>query len=128
MKSQPQSDQSGYVLTALLVFMVLIIIVTTTSVLVSVSSLRSETLFDSGIVALQAADSGAENAILRLLRDPSYTGESMQVGTADVTITVTGSAPQVVTVVADSGAFERTVQVELERVSGVLQITRWMEL
>ena len=71
-KNTIQSSESGYMLTALLVFLVVIIVVTTTSVLVSVSSLRSETYFDSGSEALAAADSGAENAILRLLRDPTY--------------------------------------------------------
>lgn len=127
-KNTIQSSESGYMLTALLVFLVVIIIITTTSVLVSVSSLRSETYFDSGSEALAAADSGAENAILRLLRDPTYLGETLQVGNSDVTITVAGSAPQVVTVVADSGSFERTVEVRLQRVDGMLQVTSWKEL
>lgn len=127
-KNTIQSSESGYMLTALLVFLVVIIVVTTTSVLVSVSSLRSETYFDFGSEALAAADSGAENAILRLLRDPTYLGETLQVGTTEVIITVVGSAPQVVTVVADSGSFERTVEVRLERVDGMLQVTSWKEL
>lgn len=127
-KNTIQSSESGYMLTALLVFLVVIIIITTTSVLVSVSSLRSETYFDSGSEALAAADSGAENAILRLLRDPTYLGETLQVGNTDVIITVVGSAPQVVTVVADSGSFERTVEVRLQRVDGMLQVTSWKEL
>lgn len=127
-KNTIQSSESGYMLTALLVFLVVIIVVTTTSVLVSVSSLRSETYFDSGSEALAAADSGAENAILRLLRDPTYLGETLQVGNTDIIITVVGSAPQVVTVVADSGSFERTVEVRLQRVDGMLQVTSWKEL
>lgn len=127
-KNTIQSSESGYMLTALLVFLVVIIVVTTTSVLVSVSSLRSETYFDFGSEALAAADSGAENAILRLLRDPTYLGETLQVGNTDVIITVVGSAPQVVTVVADSGSFERTVEVRLQRVDGMLQVTSWKEL
>ncbi len=127
-KSVKQSSESGYMLTALLVFLVVILVITTTSVLVSVSSLRSETYFDSGSEALSAADSGAENAILRLLRDPAYLGETLQVGNTEVIITVTGSAPQVVTVVADSGSFERTVEVQLDRVEGMLQVTSWKEL
>jgi hypothetical protein len=127
-KSITQSSESGYMLTALLVFLVVIIIITTTSVLVSVSSLRSETYFDSGSEALSAVDSGAENAILRLLRDPTYLGETLQVGTTEVIITVVGSAPQVVTVVADSGSFERTIEVQLQRVDGMLQVTSWKEL
>lgn len=123
-----QSSQSGYMLTALLVFLVVIIIITTTSVMISVSSLRSQTFFDGGSEALAAADSGAENAILRLLRDPSYTGETLQVGDSDVIITVVGSSPQVVTVVADSGSFERTIEVNLNRVNGMLEVTSWKEL
>ncbi|MCA9372630.1 hypothetical protein KC921_00860 [Candidatus Woesebacteria bacterium] len=123
-----QSSQSGYMLTALLVFLVVIIIITTTSVMISVSSLRSQTFFDGGSEALAAADSGAENAILRLLRDPSYTGETLQVGDSDVIITVVGSSPQVVTVVADSGSFERTVEVNLDRINGMLEVTSWKEL
>ncbi len=127
-KNIAQSSESGYMLTALLVFLVVIIIITTTSVLVSVSSLRSETYFDAGSQALSAADSGAENAILRLLRDPYYSGETLQVGDSTVVIAVVGSAPQVITAVADSGSFERTVRVELERVDGMLEVTSWKEL
>lgn len=123
-----QSNQSGYMLTALLVFLVVIIIITTTSVMVSVSSLRSQTYFDAGSEALAAADSGAENAILRLLRDPGYSGETMQIGNSEVVIAVAGSSPQVITAVADSGSFERTVRVELERVDGMLEVTSWKEL
>lgn len=123
-----QSSQSGYMLTALLVFLVVIIIITTTSVMISVSSLRSQTFFDGGSEALAAADSGAENAILRLLRDPSYTGETLQVGDSDVIIMVAGSSPQVVTVVADSGSFERTIEVQLDRINGMLEVISWKEL
>lgn len=123
-----QTTQSGYMLTALLVFLVVIIVITTTSVMVSVSSLRSETYFDAGSEALAAADSGAENAILRLLRDPTYSGETLPVGNSQVVITVVGSAPQIVTAVADSGSFERTVQVQLQRVDGMLQVISWKEL
>ena len=122
------SSESGYMLTALLVFLVVIIVITTTSVMVSVSSLRSETYFDSGSEALAAADSGAENAILRLLRDPTYSGETLTVGNSQVVITVVSSAPQIVTAVADSGSFERTVQVQVQRVEGRLQVTSWKEL
>ncbi len=123
-----QSNQSGYMLTALLVFLVVIIVITTTSVMVSVSSLRGETYFDAGSEALSAADSGAENAILRLLRDPTYSGETLPVGNSQVEITIVGSAPQVITSVADSGSFERTVEVQLQRVDGMLQVISWKEL
>lgn len=121
------TQQAGYVLTALLVFMVVILLITTTTVLVSISTLQGELFFDSGMRAVIAADSGAENAILRILRDPTYVGETMQIEGTDVVVTVSSGSPQLVTVVADSGSFERTVQVELERVEGMLQVNSWLE-
>lgn len=128
MKRTKNRKSEGFVLTALLVFMVVILLVTTTMMLVSVSNLKGETYFDAGSEALTAADSGAENAILRLLRDPYYSGETLLVGDSTVVITVVGSAPQIITAVADSGSFERTVRVELERVDGMLEVTSWKEL
>ncbi|HNS65196.1 MAG TPA: hypothetical protein PKJ26_01730 [Candidatus Woesebacteria bacterium] len=121
-------DQSGYILTSLLVFIVVILVITTTSVVVSISGFRSQTYFQGGLEALVAADSGAENAILRLLRDPAYSGETLQVGEAEVVITVGGVGPQTITVVADSGAYERSVQVLVDRVDGMLQVLSWNEI
>ena len=129
MKIRQQAiNQSGYILTSLLVYIVVLLVITTTSVMVSISSLRSQTYFEGGVEALAAADSGAENAILRLLRDPTYTGESLQIDGKDIEITVEGTSPQVITVVADSGAFERTVEVRVDRIDGMLQMLSWKEL
>jgi len=125
---QETLNQSGYILTSLLVYIVVLLVITTTSVLVSISSLRSQTYFEGGVEVLAAADSGAENAILRLLRDPTYAGESLQIDGKDIVITVEGTSPQVITVVADSGAFERTVQVTVDRIEGILQVLSWKEL
>lgn len=122
------NSQKGYVLTSLLIFIVVIVLISTTSILVSISSMRGQTHFDSGRQALMAADSGIENAILRLLRDPDYNGETLEIDGTTVEILVEINNQFIITAVADSGAHEKTVRVTLDRVDGVLQIISWKTL
>lgn len=121
-------DQHGFILTALLVFIVVILIISTTSIAISISSMRGQSFFEGGLVTLAAAESGVENAILRLLRDPEYTGETLAIGGAIVEIEVLATSPTIITVTADSGAYEKTIEVRLDRVAGVLQLQRWREI
>ena len=120
--------QHGYILTALLVFIVVILVISTTSIMVSISSLRGQSHIDAGVATLNAAESGAENAILRLLRDPGYTGENLVVDGVDIELSVLHGTPTIVTSTADSGAYEKTIEVRLVRTNGILQLQSWKEL
>ena len=81
-----------------------------------------------GILTDEMAESGAENALLRLLRDPSYTGETLTIDTGTVTVVVTGAATKTITSTATSGNFVRKVQVVAGYTNGIFSITSWQEV
>ena len=117
----------GQALLMLLVFTVIGLLVTsaaTTLVLVNSSNAQKT---QAGLTVLQIAESGMENALIRFLRNPSYTGETLPVGEGTATITVTGSGPFTLTSVGSIGNFSRTIQVVADY-NNILTVTSWREV
>ena len=124
--------QSGQALLTLLFFMIIGISITSaTAVMILVNS-RSGSFQQQGEVAYQIAQSGAENAMLRILRNPSYTGETLTVGGGTATVVVTGSGtgadPYVIVSTGTLGTFVRKVQVQATYVNNLLQVTSQKEV
>lgn len=121
-------SQSGQALVPLLIFVIVgMIIISFTVSLVAVNS-QNASRYLQGEQALSVADSGIENAMMRLLRDPEYAGGTVSIGSGQAVVTVTGTDPYTVTSVGSVGNFSRTVQVETSRVDGVLQVDSWQEV
>lgn len=120
---------SGQTLIVLMVFMVVAITVISAAVVVTIVNSQSTTKFSQGEAAFAVAESGAENALMRLLRDPYYTGESLPIGNGTAIINVSGNdAARVVTSTGKSGVYTRTVQVTSTYNNNVLTITAWREI
>lgn len=120
--------EAGQTLVALLAFMATALIITTGAVAVTIANLQSASEYSQGEAALQVAESGADNALERLVRDPSYTGETLTVGTGTATITVSGSPSYTITSVGKVGNFRRTIQVSAARSNEIVSVTSWSEV
>ncbi len=83
---------------------------------------------ENGIEVGELADSGAENALLKLIRDTSYTGEVYTVGGATITIVVTGGSTKTIDSTVVSGDFTRKVEVLAAEANNVLSVTSWKEV
>src|SRR5690349_4800975 len=83
--------ESGQTIVALLIFMILIISISTMAAAITIMNIRSNNAISSGEQALDNAESGAENALRQLLRDPSYAGETVTFASGTATISVTGT-------------------------------------
>lgn len=128
MKHFIQHSQQGMVMIALMIFMVVGISITVAAVGLVIDATVASSSQISGESALAIAESGAENAILRILRAPTYSGEVLPVGNGTATITVTGAAPMVIRSVSQIGIYSRAVEVRAQRVSGRLTIVSWQEV
>lgn len=115
----------GQTVVILLVFMVIGITITSASVMILLSESSNTSKFQQALISQQIAESGAENALLRLLRDPTYTGETLTVGAGTATISVSGST---ITSVGTSGNFRRTIQVQTTYTNNILTISSWQEI
>lgn len=121
--------ESGMALVTVLIFGAVAIIVITMGISLMVIQLQSGLQFSSGQEALSVAESGMENALIRLLRNPNYSGETLTFPGATATITVTGTAPnKTVTVVADTLYSVRTIQVTVIEQNGISEVSSWQEL
>lgn len=124
-----KKNKSGQTIVVLLVFVSIAMIITTASIIIMSINNTAATRFDRGQVALDVAESGMENALMRLLRDPNYSGETLLVGEGSVVITVpVGSFPKLVTSRATVGITVRTVQTNVSYSNNNLSVVSWREV
>ncbi len=112
----------------LLVLMTTGIIITSAAVILIIVNSQASSKFSLGEDAYAIAESGAENAILRLIRNPSYAGETLTVGNGSATITVTGSSTKTIVSEGVRGNFRRKVQVVGGYVNNIFTPTSWTEI
>ncbi len=115
----------GQALVVLLVFMLVGLTITTAAVIMVIVNSRAATTFSQSVVAQGIAESGAENALLRILRDPSYAGETLTIGDGSATVEVTGTQDKIITSQGSIGTFIRTTVVGAHIENEVLTVTSW---
>lgn len=118
----------GQTLVFLLVFMTMAIVVSTAAVMVVISNSHASSKLELSLIAYDVAESGAEEALLLTLRDPSYTGGTLTVGEGIATITITGANPKIILSQGVYNNFLRQVQVTATYVGGILTVTSWQEI
>lgn len=124
----PRSEATrGQVLLMLLIFMIIGITVTSAAIGVIITNSINAQKVQSGTVALQTAESGIENGLLRLLRNPFYTGDTININDGTATVAVVGTNPYTITSIGVSGNFQRKIQVEVNY-NEKMTITSWKEL
>ncbi len=121
-------SSKGQAVVTLLIFMVIGVTVTTAGTILIMTSSSSTSALQEGVIARQMAESGAENAMIRLLRDPSYTGETMAIDSGTATITVSGTNPKTILSTGKNGNYIRKIQVTASDVNNILTVTSWGEI
>lgn len=121
-------NQKGQTLVILLVYMVMAIIVTTAAVSMVLVNSRGADKLLQGTTAYDVAESGAETAMVKLLRDTSYTGEALSVAGGTAVITVSGTSTKTIVSKGTLNNFTRSVEVTATNVNNVLTVTSWKEL
>ena len=121
-------SNSGQTLVMLLIYVVVALIITTSAVAIAVVNSKGTDKVYQGTTALDVAESGAETAMLKLIRDPNYTGETLTVNGGSATITVTGTTQKTVTSVGSIGNFTKTIQAIVDTGNDVLTVTSWKQL
>lgn len=119
----------GQALITLLFYVMIILVITTGAVMLIATNALSTTRLQESILAYSVAEAGAENAVIRVLRDPSYAGETnLAVGEGDVDIEVTPGNPVVIVSTGTLNNFKRKIEVSLTRTSGFYNILSWKEI
>jgi hypothetical protein len=120
-----KKSQKGDILVTLLFFMVISIAIITSIVFIVINTLKSGTNFEQGMLAYYAAETGIENALLRMIRNPNYSGETLTLDQGAVLIEVNGN---VITSTATVTNSIRQIQVETVYNNNILEISSWKEI
>jgi len=120
--------EKGQALVTLLFFVLISLTITSGAIIIIIANSLSASKLEQGNLAYYAAESGVENALLRLLRDPSYAGETLVIDGTTAQIIVTGINPKTVDSTGISGNFKRKVQAQALFNNGLYTFSNWKEL
>lgn len=128
MEKRYRDTQSGHALVILLVFVTVALSVSLAAATLSAYSITNASNMQISLLARNVAESGMENALLRLLRDPSYVGETLTSTEGTAVVTVTGTTTKTITSVGTVGNFKHTVAVTASYTNGILSIVSWNDV
>lgn len=123
------AERGGQALVSLLVFMVIGIAIAGAAITVSIINSQATAGYLAGEQALSAADSGIENALIQLLRNHAYAGETLTLGGANAIITVSAVGNSF-TVLSEgiSQNIRRKVQATASLTGTILTVNAWTEV
>ncbi|MBI4079240.1 MAG: hypothetical protein HY429_03000 [Candidatus Levybacteria bacterium] len=121
-------SQAGSALVTLLFFSVIAAIITSSATIIILINAQGANTLEQGMNALSIAESGAENAYLRLIRDTTYTGESVALDGGTAVIQVTGTNPKVIRSQGTIGLYTHIVEVEVQITNNEYTISSWKEV
>ena len=116
---------NGQILVTLLMFVLIALTVISVTITTVISNSQSATSAQQGVSVYYVAEGGAENAMMRLLREPSYQGETLTIGDGSSTSAVNGST---ITVIGTLGNFTKKLQIDISYTNNKLTVTSWREI
>jgi len=125
MRKNIKRIQLGYTVVMLLFVMSISMAIASGIVIVVLNNILSTTSLEQGTVAYFAAESGTENALLRLVRDPFYSGETLPIDGGSVLIQV-GNGIATSTATIDNSV--RKIQLDYVYNNNILTVTSWKEI
>ena len=122
------SGEDGQALITLLFFSIVGITITSAAAVVIAVNSLSTSRIQQGLTAYSSAEAGIENTLLRLLRDPNYTGETLTVGEDTVEVIVTGANPKIISSQAKEGNSLHKIEVQAQYSDNILTVLSWKEI
>lgn len=123
-----KNNQSGQTLVALLFFVMIGIIATTSATIILFTNLKSEAFFQEAESARSLSELGIEKALISLLRDPSYQGETINIDGNSVLVSVTGGTTKTIESISTIDSFSRKIQVTVSFNNNTLTTNTWKEI
>ncbi len=120
---------SGQAVITVIFIAVIGMFISTGAIFSVANALESSSIQELGSSAFQAAESGIEYGVLRLMRDPTYTGGTMSVGSSGTcTVTITGSPEMTIQSIGTVGSVSRKIVATAHYNNLILVIDSWKEV
>jgi len=120
-------ERGQALITFLYIMIIGMTIASAASVIMLINLIGGGTM-ESGEIAYYIAESGIENAILNLLRNPSYMGENLVIGGGNVTTEITNQNPLTILATGRYNNIVRKIEVQTVYNNNVLTISSWKEI
>lgn len=120
--------ERGQALVTLLFFSIVAITITSAAVMLTLSQTKTGSTIGLSHEVYYLAESGAENALLRLLRDSSYNGEQIILPNGTILIQITGTNPKTIISQASASGIIRRVKIVADYTNTILTVLSWKEL
>lgn len=118
----------GQALVTFIFFIAIMTTVTSGALAIVVNSSYGRTKAQLSSEAYTLAESGVENALLRIVRDPDYSGETMNIGDSEIVVAVTGDVVKTIISTATTKDFVKQITATTSYNSnGELTVTSWKE-
>lgn len=118
----------GQALITLLFFTIVSITIISTVAIVTLTQAKTTNIKVMSEATYFYAESGVEEALVRLLRNPTYSGGNLSIDQALITIQVTGVNSKIITSVATYLGIKRTIQVDVDYSNNILRVISWKEI
>lgn len=122
------TKQRGQALITFLYIMVIGMTISSAAAVIILINLIGGGTMERGEIAYYVAESGIENAMINLLRNPSYTGETLNVGGGNVTVEITNQNPLTILATGRYNNNVRKIEVQALYNNNVLTISSWKEI
>ena len=123
--------KKGQVLITLIIFVAIsMIIISATVTMIAVNS-EAASVNQQSLLIKQAAENGIENALLRLLRDPSYSGETLPASISgyNTVVTVTGDElNKTIISTTTTDNYQRKIKVKINYNDSIMIVTFWQDV
>jgi len=120
--------QTGQALVLVLVVAAIVLTVSTVAIGVAISSSYSTLRQQNDLLTFAVAESGAEESLIRLLRNPNYSGGNLLVSGGNATITVGGGQSLIVNSTGEQNNHQKKIQLEFNRAQTVITVSKWGEI
>lgn len=119
-----RKNQKGQALISLMFFIIIALFLISAAVVMMIASAESTGKLEGEEVVTRVADSAAEEAILKLLRDPAFTGDDLTLPDGTAGVNVAGGT---ITVNAVAGKFTKKLVIGTSFANNVLSVVSWKE-
>jgi len=121
------NSQKGQALITLLFFMIIGVAIISSAALVLSAGILSSSTSEQGLAAYYVAESGAEDGILYLLRNPAYSGSlpPVPVGLGQASVSINNGT---IISTGSYGTTVRKIQIQTTNSGGAFTISSWKEI
>ena len=125
--NQPRSDrgQKGQVFITMLFFVIIGVTIISAETIVLFTNILSGSATEQGTNAYYAAESGIEEALLQLNRNPGYSGGELTVGQGNAATQVGNG---IITATGTYAGTIKKIEVQIVNNDGALRIVSWKEI